>query len=186
MDSTPVGRFVFALARYTALAGGAVLVAFMMITVLNIAGRALLPLNQLFGVRIFAPIPGDYEIAEAGLAFAAFAFLGWCSLTRGHAIVSLVTDKFPIRANAVIELVMETLTLAAAVFIAWRHWAGMLDKFSNGETSFILRFPMWWAYAAGMVGAVVWVIVLIYCVARSAQNAISANPVMPEAEIADE
>ena len=62
----------------------------------------------------------------------------------------------------------------------------MLDKFSNGETSFILRFPMWWAYAAGMIGALVWVIVLMYCVARSAQNAISANPEMPEAEIADE
>jgi TRAP-type C4-dicarboxylate transport system permease small subunit len=186
MDSTPVGRFVFALARYTALAGGAVLVAFMMITVVNIAGRALLPLNQLFGARIFSPIPGDYEIAEAGMAFAAFAFLGWCSLTRGHAIVSLVTDKLPIRASAVIELVMETLTLIAAAFIAWRHWAGMLDKLSNGETSFILRFPIWWAYAAGMIGAIVWVIVLIYCVARSARNAVSVTPIMPEAEIADE
>jgi TRAP-type C4-dicarboxylate transport system permease small subunit len=186
MDSTPVGRFVFALARYTALAGGAVLIAFMLITVINIAGRGLLPLNQLIGARIFAPIPGDYEIAEAGLAFAAFSFLGWCSLTRGHAIVSLVTDKLPIRANAVIELVMESLTLIAASFIAWRHLAGMLDKFSNGETSFILRFPMWWAYAAGMIGAIVWVIVLLYCVARSAQNVLSANPEMPEAEIADE
>jgi TRAP-type C4-dicarboxylate transport system permease small subunit len=186
MDSTPVGRFVFALARYTALAGGAVLIGFMLVTVINIGGRALLPLNQVLGARIFGPIPGDYEIAEAGLAFAAFAFLGWCTLTRGHAIVSLVTDKFPVRANAAIELAMETLTLVAAIFIAWRHGAGLLDMFRNGETSFILRFPMWWAYAASMIGAVVWVIVLAYCVARSALNATSANPQMPEAEIADE
>ena len=186
MDSTPVGRFVFALAKYTALAGGAVLMGFMLVTVINIVGRALLPLNQLFGARIFSPIPGDYEIAEAGLAFSAFAFLGWCSLTRGHAIVSLVTDKFPVRANAVIELVMESLTLIAAIFIAWRHWAGMLDKFGYGETSFILRFPLWWSYAAGMIGAIVWVIVLVYCVMRSAANAVSATPEMPEAEIADE
>jgi TRAP-type C4-dicarboxylate transport system permease small subunit len=186
MDKTRLGRFVYALARLTALAGGAVIIAFMLVTVVNIAGRALLPLNRAIGFRVFGPIPGDYEIAEAGMAFAAFAFLGWCSLTRGHAIVSLVTDKFPIRANAVIELVMETLTLIAALFIAWRHWAGMVDKLNYGETSFILRFPLWWAYAAGMVGAVVWVIVLFYCVARAAQNAISAYPAMPEAEIADE
>jgi TRAP-type C4-dicarboxylate transport system permease small subunit len=186
MDSTPLGRFVFALARLTALAGGAVIVAFMLVTVVNIGGRALLPLNGPLGFRLFGPIPGDYEIAEAGMAFAAFAFLGWCSLTRGHAIVSLVTDRFPVRTNAVIELVMETLTLVVAVFIASRHWAGMIDKLNYGETSFILRFPLWWSYAAGMIGAVVWVIVLIYCVARSAQNAMSARPVMPEAEIADE
>jgi TRAP-type C4-dicarboxylate transport system permease small subunit len=186
MDSTPVGRFIYAIARFMALAGGAVLVAFMLVTVLNIVGRALLPLNEVFGARVFGPIPGDYEIAEAGLAFATFAFLGWCTLTRGHAIVSLVTDKFPVRVNAMIELVMESLALIAAAFIAWRHWAGMVDKFSNGETSFILRFPIWWAYAAGMIGAAVWVIVLIYCVARSARNAVSAIPEMPEAEIADE
>jgi TRAP-type C4-dicarboxylate transport system permease small subunit len=186
MDSTPVGRFIYALARYTALAGGAVIVAFMLVTVLNIAGRALLPLNEVVGARLFGPIPGDYEIAEAGMAFAVFAFLGWCTLTRGQAVVSLVTDKLPVRANAAIELVMESLALIAAVFIAWRHGAGMLDKLSNGETSFILRFPIWWAYAAGMIGALVWVIVLVYSVVRSARNAISAIPEIPEREIADE
>ena len=142
--------------------------------------------DEDFGARVFGPIPGDYEIAEAGLAFVAFAFLGWCTLTRGHAVVSLVTDKFSARANAVIELVMESLALVAAVFIAWRHWVGMLDKFNIGETSFILRYPIWWAYAAGMLGAAVWVIVLIYCVARAARNATAASPAMPAAEIADE
>jgi TRAP-type C4-dicarboxylate transport system permease small subunit len=186
IDNTALGRLVHVLAKYTALAGGAVLVAFMLVTVASIAGRALLPLNDLFGARIFGPIPGDYELAEAGMAFAVFAFLGWCTLTRGHAVVSLVTDRLPLRLNAAIELLMDTLMLAAAIFIAWRHGAGMLDKLGYGETSFILRFPIWWAYAAGMIGAAVWVLVLFYCVARSAQNAAAARPERPEAEIADE
>jgi len=185
MDSSLVGRLVHALARYTALAGGAVLVAFMMVTVISIFGRALLPINQMVGVRIFGPIPGDYEIVEAGMAFAAFAFLGWCSLTRGHAIVAIVTDRFPVRLNAVIELIMEFLTLIIAIFLAWRLGVGMFDKLGYGETSFILRFPIWWGYAAGMLGATVWVVVLIYCVVRAARNALSANPAMPEPEIAE-
>jgi TRAP-type C4-dicarboxylate transport system permease small subunit len=186
IDNTALGKLVHVLAKYTALAGGMVLIAFMLVTVVNIVGRALLPLNDLIGARVFRPIPGDYEIAEAGMAFAAFAFLGWCTLTRGHAVVSLVTDRLPLRANAAIELVMQSLMLAAAIFIAWRHWAGMLDKLGNGETSFILRFPIWWAYAAGMIGAAVWVIVLVYCVVRSAQNAAAARPEVPGTEIADE
>lgn len=185
MDSSPAGRFVHALARYTALAGGVVVVAFMLVTTVSIIGRALLPINLWLGVRIVGPVPGDYEIVEAGMAFAAFAFLGWCTLTRGHAIVALVTDRFPVRANAWIELIMEVLTLIIAVFIAWRLWAGMIDKLGYGETSFILRFPIWWGYAAAMVGAVVWVIVLVYCVVRAARNALAADPQMPRSEVAE-
>lgn len=185
MDNSPVGRFVHALARYTALAGGVVLVVLVLVTVVSIAGRALLPLNQLFGTRVFGPIQGDYELVEAGMAFAAFAFLGWCSLTRGHAIVAIVTDRLPVRFTAVTEVVMELLTLLVAIFIASRHWVGMMDKMGYGETSFILRYPIWWAYAAGMVGAAVWVVVLAYCVVRAVRNATARNPVMPVSEMAE-
>ena len=178
MDESPLGRFVAALARTSAIAGGVVLCVVTVTTVFSIIGRALIPLG-------LSPIQGDYEIVEAGMAFAIFAFLPWCQFTRGHAIVAVVTDKLPVRFNAYTELVMEFLTLILAVFLTWRHWVGMIDKFGYGETSFILRYPLWWAYAAGLIGAAIWVVVCVYCVIRAAGNATSRTPVMPESEMAE-
>jgi TRAP-type C4-dicarboxylate transport system permease small subunit len=184
MDETPIGRAVHWLARGAAIAGGVVRVLVTAVTIISIIGRALIPLNAVFGTG-FRPILGDYEIVEAGMAFAIFAFLPWCQLTRGNAIVAVVTDMLPVRYTAVTEFIMELLTLIVAVFITWRHFVGMLDKYGYMETSFVLRFPLWWAYALGMFGAVIWVIVTAYCTVRAAANATSKTPAMPEAEMAE-
>lgn len=178
MDETWAGRFVHAIARWTAVAGGLVLVAMIAVTLASVAGRALIPLG-------LSPVLGDYELIEAGMAFAVFAFLPWCQLTRGNAIVAVLTDRLPVRANAWIEVVMDGLAVIVAVFIGWRHFVGMLDKLSYAETSFILRFPLWWPYAAGLVGAAAWVIVSAYGVVRAFANATSANPAMPNPELVE-
>ncbi|EEB71994.1 conserved hypothetical protein [Ruegeria sp. R11] len=49
--------------------------------------------------------------------------------------------------------------------IAVRLGAGTLSKFQNGETSFLLEFPVWWAYAASLVAAGVAALVGIYMAA---------------------
>lgn len=178
MDDSPIGRFVHGLAKLVALAGGAVLVVIVLVPTVSIIGRLLIPLNQAFGTD-FSSISGDYEIVEAGMAFAIFAFLPWCQLTRGHAVVAIVTDRLPARYNAISEFIIDLLFLVVASFLAWRHFAGLLDKFGYAETTFILRLPLWWWYAGGMVGAVALIIVAAYCTVRSAANAVSVNPKMP-------
>ena len=60
--------------------------------------------------------------------------------------------------------------LIAAGLIAWRPWLGMLDKKSYSETNFILQFPQWISYAAGLPGAVVFLIVASWCVLRPARK----------------
>ena len=80
------------LARTLALLGGVVLVAMTLVTVVSIIGRAMIS----FG---FGPVPGDYELIEAGAAFAVFAFLPWCQLMRGHATVDVFTSFLPAAAN---------------------------------------------------------------------------------------
>jgi TRAP-type C4-dicarboxylate transport system permease small subunit len=173
MDESLIGRLVYGLARYVALAGGVVLVIITTTTVLSIIGRALIPLG-------LSPIPGDYELVEAAVLFAVFSFLPWAHLTRGHAIVGVLTDRLPVRFNVILEALMDVLMLCVAVFIAWRHWFGMLDKFNYHETTLLLRMPLWWTYAAGMIGAVVFVIVAVYCLVRSVREAAAKNPRMPE------
>jgi TRAP-type C4-dicarboxylate transport system permease small subunit len=172
MDDTKLGRSVYGLARYVAIAGGLVLTAIVAITVLSVVGRAFIWAG-------LGSIAGDYELVEAGVGFAIFAFLPWTHLIRGHAVVSIFTDFFSARANAWIMVVSDTLMLAIAAFIAWRHWLGTVDKFNYGETTLLLRMPLWWAYAAGLVGAAALVIVAAYVFARSVREALSDKPPHP-------
>lgn len=150
-----LSRAIDWLARALAILGGIVLVAITVLTVLSIAGRSLMSI----GLR---PIPGDFELVEAGTGFAVFAFLPWCQLVRGHATVDVFTSFLPDAANRIIDLVSELLMTGVIVLIAWRLWYGMMDKMRYGETTFILQFPLWWGYAVAMAAVVVAVIVSFY------------------------
>ena len=150
-------RMIEGLARALAIAGGMVLVALTVLVVVSITGRALLTLG--FGV---GPVPGDFELVEAGTGFAVFAFLPWCQLKRGHATVDLFTNMLSAGANRVIDLVTEILMTLVLGLIAWRLYAGTVDKFSYGETTFILQYPVWWPLAASLVAAVIAVVVSFY------------------------
>lgn len=153
-------RIVERLAFWMAMAGGAALIAAVVLTVVSIVGRGL----------IFAglgPIPGDFELLEAGTAFAVLAFMPLCQYHRGHVTVDIFLSRAGRRPNALIDLLANLLMTGAAGVIAWRLCLGMLDKRSYGETTFILQFPIWWSYAAALVGAAVFTLVCAYTVLRS-------------------
>lgn len=159
-DSSGLGRFVHGLAKWMAVAGGIVLIAMIVLIVVSIVGRALISV----GLR---PIYGDYELVTIGMGFAVFAFLPWTHLERGHALVSLVTDYFSVRANSYILAITDFMMLFAASFIAWRLYVGMTDKFGYGETTILLGVPLGWGYLLGFIGAAVGVIVALYVFCRS-------------------
>lgn len=154
------------LAKAMALLGGAVLIVLVIMTSLSITGRALVPLG-------LQPIKGDYELIEMGVAFAVFAFLPWCQFSRGHAVVNLLQPAYPKVMNRWIDVIADAAMFGAAVIIAWRLYAGMGDKIRYSETTFILQLPVWWAYAAGLAGAVVFALVAAFCVLRATRAALS-------------
>lgn len=142
------------------MAGGAALIIVLSLTVVSIIGRGL----------IFAglgPIPGDFELVEAGTAFAVLAFLPLCQFHRGHVTVDLFLTRAGRRTNAMIDVVANLLMTGAAGVITWRLFLGLLDKRSYGETTFILQFPIWWSYTAALAGAAVFTLVCAYTVWRS-------------------
>lgn len=167
-ETSALGRVARVLAMALAMAGGMVLVAMVALVVVSIVGRALI----LVGLR---PVTGDYELVSIGMGFAVFAFMPWVHLERGHAMVTLLTDRFPPRVNAWILVVTDLMMLLAASFVAWRLYDGMLDKFAYRETTLLLRFPLSWAYAAGLVGAVGWVLVALVVFGRSLSNGLQGR-----------
>lgn len=146
------------------MAGGAALIAAVTLTVVSIAGRGLIAAG-------LGPIPGDFELVEAGTAFAVLAFMGLCQFHRGHVTVDLFLARLGRRPNAMVDVVANLLMTAAAAVITWRLFLGMLDKRGYGETTFILQFPVWWSFAAALAGAVVFTLVCAYTVWRSLREA---------------
>ncbi len=164
------------LARASALIGGIVLLFVMVMTVISVSGMALNKLGRFFKksyeleiapLLAVGPIPGETELIEAGMAFIIFAFMPIVTLNRGHAAVEILTNAFSAFVNRIIDLVADGMMLAAASYLGYRHYLGTLDKFANGETTWILQFPLWWGYAAALFGAVIFVIVAVFCVLRS-------------------
>lgn len=182
-----------ALARTMALAGGLVLTALIVLACVSILGRGLNTLAHsdgfaaaLPGIAAWlidqgvGPVTGDFEVIESGIAFAIFAFLPLCQLSGGHAVVDVFTRPLPAGINRFLVAFWEVvLTLVIAV-IAWRLFIGMLDKYDNQQTTFLLQFPVWWSYAASAVAAFVAVIVGLYCAAARVTGVIEGRDILPD------
>jgi TRAP-type C4-dicarboxylate transport system permease small subunit len=167
-------KLMMGLARFMAILGGMVLSLLIFLTCLSIIGRLLngvlhgdvmqsiAPGLSNWMITWVGPINGDFELVEAGVAFAIFAFLPLCQISAGHAAVDVVANAFPRGVNRFLRMITELLFAAVLVLIAWRLAAGTISTFGNGETSFLLEFPVWWALGASLFGAVVAAIVGIY------------------------
>lgn len=170
-----MNRFAKSLALASAILGGLVLTALILMTSLSITGRAL----SAFGL---GPVPGDFELVEAGIAFCVFAFLPICQVQSGHATVDLFTSAAGLRANRLLVAIWEALFAAVLIVIVWRLGAGMAAKFANGETSLFLQFPIWWPYAACMLPAGASVLVALWSAAdrwRAVLTGIETRSILP-------
>jgi len=184
------------LARFFALVGRAVLAFLILLTCISIVGRlintllqsdffqTILPaLSETLIQTGIGPINGDYEVVEAGVAFAIFAFLPLCQLRGAHASVEVFTSFFSPRVNQVLRLAISIVFAAVLIVMAWKLFDGMQSKRSSGQLTFSLQFPIWWAYALSMSGAFVTALVAIYlAVMRLAEVMTGVDRLPPDLE----
>ncbi|MGX9350066.1 TRAP transporter small permease [Shimia sp. W99] len=183
------------LARLMAIFGGIVLTALVILTCLSILGRSLntighsdwlTGLSQGLADGLLAtgvgPINGDFELVEAGVAFAIFAFLPVCQLYNGHATVDVFTSMMSRRVNKVLITFWDVILSAVIILITARLYEGMMNKMSYGETSFLLQFPVWWAYALSFSAAVVASITAIYCAIARVLELVTGRKYLPMSE----
>ncbi len=168
-------RFVMAVARFMAILGGIVLSTLILIVCLSIVGRTLNsflhtglaqsvlgPLAQGLIDAGIGAIRGDFELVEAGMAFAIFAFLPLTQVTSGHASVDVFTAWLPPRALRVLRAAIEVAFAVALVIIAWQLKEGLESRIRSGQTTLLLQFPIWWAYALSLAGAAVAALAGVY------------------------
>ncbi|MBQ66616.1 TRAP transporter small permease [Rhodobacteraceae bacterium] len=187
------------LAHAMAVLGGLVLISLILLVCTSVLGRSVGTVlhgafmqtnftdfsNWALGVGIGA-INGDFELVEAGVAFAIFAFLPLCQLSGSHATVDVLTSKLSLRSNQVLKMISECLFALVLGLIAWRLFAGMEAKQRYGETTFLLQFPIWWAYAASFLGAALAALVSIFMAIVRILEALSGKELLTENESAEQ
>ena len=183
------------IARSMAVLGGVVLTALIALTCISILGRGLnslahsalmTGLSQDFSALLLSSgvgtINGDFELVEAGVAFAIFAFLPICQIYSSHATVDIFTSKLSGGKNRALKAFWEVILSLVIVLITWRLFVGMQGKMDHGETTFLLQFPIWWAYAACLCAAIIASSVSLYCAAARVAEAITGRRFLPIAE----
>ncbi len=180
------------IARLFALLGGAMLSTLIILTCLSILGRsinsilhsdALQSIMPELAATLLAtgigPINGDFELVEAGMAFAIFAFIPLCQLQSAHASVDIFTSRLPKSLNRALRMLVEVTFAAILILIAWQLCQGMLSKKASGQTTFLLQFPLWWAYAVSLTGAIVSALVAIYVAAMRIREVATGQTMLP-------
>lgn len=145
----PFGRALYDASVFIAICGGLITLIVMTLTVWSVLGRSVFN----------APLLGDSEVVEVGIAVAIFSFLPFCQMRGANVIVDFFTTGMTRRGQSWLDAFGALLyTLAAALF-AWRLVFGGLDYARYGEKTMVLGLPLWWSFVA-IIPAMVWLVLV--------------------------
>lgn len=129
----PLGQWLFTATKTSAIFGGLVFVAIVLMSIVSIVGR------KLWAV----PIPGDVEMLQMAAAFASASFFAYCHLNGGDVKVDFFTAKASAATVHRLEALGSLLVGVFGALITWRATVGALAIREAGETSLILGLPVW-------------------------------------------
>ena len=127
--------------RALALAGGALLLVAVVITLVSVIGR----------YAFNAPVPGDYELVELVCAVGVFLFFPYTQAVGGNIAAEFFTAGLSPRHRRLLDVANDIVFTLVAMLLTWRLAVGFLDKFSTGETTILIQIPLWWAYGVAVV-----------------------------------
>lgn len=147
-----MNNVILGLSKWLAILGGFVLSLLIILVVASIIGRE----------SGLGAIKGDFELVEAGMGFAIFAFLPYAHMTGAHATVDIFTNFLSERKQKILAMVTDIVFAIALIIIAWKLFDGAMSKMKSGQTSFLIGFPIWWAYITAWVASALGALVSIW------------------------
>jgi len=142
--------------RWLAMAGAAVLLASVLVTIISVTGR------YGFGM----PVPGDYELVEILCGVAVFLFFPYTHAAQGNITAEFFTAALPERYRVALDVFHDLVFALAAAILAWRLGHGFADKFASGETSIMIRIPLWWGYGVAVLSMGLVALVCLWRITR--------------------
>jgi len=136
-----LGGATGALMRLLAFAGGLFLLLAIVITLVSVIGR------YGFG----EPVPGDYELVEIICAVGIFLFFPYTHAVSGNITADFFTSGLSRRRQCLLDIVNDIVFALVAALLTWRLSEGLIEKFASGETTILIRIPLWWAYSLAVL-----------------------------------
>lgn len=137
-----VDRVLQQLCDISAAAGGIVLVATAIITVISVVGRAFFS----------HPILGDVELVQLGCAVVVASFLPYAQYKRANIIVDFFTTSASAHSQRLMDAFGTLLYTGVMALVCWRVAVGGIDIHANEETSMLMNLPLWIPYALMVPG----------------------------------
>jgi TRAP-type C4-dicarboxylate transport system permease small subunit len=156
---TPLGRAVEAFDRATrwlAIAGGVVLVAMVLLTVVDVALR-----------KFHEPIFGRQNISELALLVVVFFSMAYCGRVKGHVAVDLIGNVASRRLLRVTDVLVSLIGAAVFAILTWRSLIAAEHAMEIKRVSNLLAIPHWPFYYVIALGSTLYAIVQIIDAARA-------------------
>ena len=138
-----------------ALAGGAILLAVVLVTTANAGAFALDRLARLFEANV-SGLPGYEDFVRLAISAAALMLFPYCQLRRGHVVVDLFVKMMPLRLQRGLDLLALVGTAGLAFFLAYWMALGLLETRADGALSRVLGWPEWPFYLPGIASLLLW------------------------------
>ena len=119
------------------MAGAAFALLIGAMTTWSVIGRALFQ----------APLQGDVEIVQMGIALSLSLCLPWCQWRGSNILVDFFTQSASPQAVSRLDALGSLLLALMYAVLSWRSAAGAAVAYESFEATMILGLPMWWAYA---------------------------------------
>lgn len=152
----PVGRVLYAVTGFVAVAGGLWLVVMAALTSINVV------LLKVFNT----PIRGEFDIVNLGIGVVVFTFLPYCQLVRGNVVVDFITDWAPARVKALLDAIGCLIYLGLCALLVWRMAIGGVEIHAAGQRTAVLHIPYWWSFVVAVSCLGLLCIVCVYCIWR--------------------
>jgi TRAP-type C4-dicarboxylate transport system permease small subunit len=137
-----IGEWLDRVGVVLAYCGGAIVAAVGVMSAVSIIGRS----------AFSHPIMGDFELVEIATAVAGTLFLPYCQASGGNIVVDLFTLGASERTRDWLDRFGAFLSAVMFIVVGWRAAVGSIDLYRSGESSMLMRFPVWLGYAGVLPG----------------------------------
>jgi TRAP-type C4-dicarboxylate transport system permease small subunit len=113
------------------------------------------------------PITGSIDIAKLMLVVAVFFGIAYTQVEEGHVNITLLTERFPKRVQAVIDSCVYFIGLGLFSVMTWQTVLAAIDLKANGTTTTVLPIPIYPFYFVVALGCALLSLVLLSCFIKS-------------------
>ena len=119
----------------------------------SLVGMMVLITASVIYRRVGHVIPGTYELSELMIVVTAAFALGYAALNKRHIVIKVVVERFPQRAQAILEAIMSFISLATWATTAWTGALILSERWLNeaSETLAVPYLPFRLTFLVGLV-----------------------------------